>query len=331
MEPGSAESGFFRSTVPLLLGGTQERQNVDDQSLPWFVRTEAFDSLKVVAGIEYLRAIPGDKHIVLLTPGFDPPIHFTNEGVGLFLRSDADDKRLAAHANDAGVAVDIIQLNDIKVFSAENVAEYSGGQFSSLRIASQELARIDEGSRNGYIIGYMPSKPDLDGKYRNITVTMNRKDVTVVYRHGYSATPAPPPIDPKEIVTHQRLRDAAAGTSDVNDIVLKVHAATVPGATTQVRVDLNIDINSLQLSEKAGRWETDLDLLILCGDKKREVVCRLDQRMTVSLSQAQYDQVKLSGVPYATTVPLTGPATLLKVVVFHFDSDRMGVFTMNLK
>jgi VWFA-related protein len=333
MEPGSAETGLFRSIVPLILGSTAERQNAETTFVPWFVRANMYDSLKVVAGVAYLRAIPGDKHIVVLTPGFNPPFTFGNEGVGLFLRTTEDDKRLAAHANNAGVAIDIIQLSGMaeSVMSSKNVAEYSGGQFSSLRIAAQQLARIDEGTRNGYIIGYVPSKPELDGKYRDITVTVNRKDATVVYRRGYTAAAESPPIDPRGVFTRQRLRDAAAGISDVNDIGLKVQAATVSGPGSQVRVTLNIDIKGVPLSAKPDKWEADFDLLILCGDKKRQVVCRLDQRMTLSLSQAQYDQVKLSGVPYSAVLPVTGLVTLVKVIVYHFDSDRIGVFTMNVR
>jgi hypothetical protein len=330
MEPGSADTGFFRSTVTFALGSAQEGQNVS-AFFPWYSRVIWFDSLKVVAGIEYLRPIPGDKHLVVLTSGFDIPIKLRHEGVGLFLRSEGEDKRLAAHANNAGVALDVIQTNDIRTTSSANLAEYSGGQFSSLRIAAEQLARIDEGTRNGYIVGYMPSNPELDGKYRDIKITVNRKGVTVVYRHGYTAATDPPPIDAREVFTHQRLRDAAAGTSDVNDIVLKVHAATVPGAAPQVRVDLNIDINPVPLSEKDGRRETDFDLLILCADKKHDVIGRLDQRMTLGLNQAQYDQVKLSGVPYSTSIPVTGPAAVVKVIVYHFDSDRIGVFTIKIK
>jgi VWFA-related protein len=333
MEPGSAEIGFFRSTVPLLLGSAAEQQNVDAKFVPWFVRAEVYDSLKVVAGIEYLRAVPGDKHIVALTPGFDPPFTFRNEGVGLFLRAAEDDKKLATYANNAGVAIDIIQLSGMAgaVMSSENVAEYSGGQFSSLRIAAQQLTRIDEGTRNGYIVGYIPSTDELDGKYRDIKVTANRKDVTVVYRHGYTAAVESPPIDPREIFTRQRLRDAAAGASDVNDIRLKVQAAMLPGPTPQVRVNLNIDLTGVSLLEKAGKRETDLDVLILCANQEREVVGRLDQRMTLSLNQTQFDQVRQGGVPYSTTLPVTGPASLLKVIVYQFYSDRIGVFTMNLK
>jgi VWFA-related protein len=337
MEPGSADTGFFRSAVPLLLSQSQYRQNINDTTLPWHVRLSMHDALKVVAGIEYLRSVSGDKHIVIVTRGFDPPFRLGNEGTGLYLRSAEDDRRLATHANDAGVAVDIIQTTGSdggtsSVISSETVAGYSGGQFSSLRVASQQLARIDEGTRNGYIIGYVPLKSTLDGKYRDIKVTVNRKDVTVVYRHGYTATAEPEHLDPREVVTRQRLRDAAAGATDLNDIRLDVVAAREDAdAKPHMRVAVNIDITTLPLAENAGKWEGDLDMLILCGDRKQEVVCRLDQRMTLSMTQAKYDQARASGVPYSTTIPVSGQATLVKVIVYHFESDRIGVVTMKLK
>lgn len=333
MEPGSGGTGFFRSIVPLLFGSTPEQENVDANFLKWSTRAEIYDSLLVLAGIEYLRTIPGEKHIVDLFPGFNPPIHYENQGVGLFFRSADDDNRLATAANNAGVAIDMVQPSDAvgSVMSGENIAQYSGGLFSSLHSAPQQLTRIDEATRNGYIIGYTPSNPELDGKYRGINVTVNRKDATVVYRHGYTADPNPSRVDPREVVTRQRLNGAAAGISDTNDIGLKVQAIAVPGPTPQLRVTLSIDIKELPLSQTSGKWQTDLDVRILCGDKKHQEVCRLDQRATVSLSQAQYDQAKVGGVPYSTAVPLTGAAALVKVIVYHFDSDRIGVFTTNVK
>jgi len=83
MEPGSAETDFFRSPVPLIVGSSQARQNVEDTTLTWATRMGIQDSLKVLAGINYLRAVSGDKHIVLLSPmGFDPPIFSETRGSG---------------------------------------------------------------------------------------------------------------------------------------------------------------------------------------------------------------------------------------------------------
>src|SRR5688572_17460175 len=104
------------------------------------------------------------------------------------------------------------------IMSSQNVAEHSGGHFSGNRTAEQQLQRIDDASRNAYVIGYVPANPTLDGKYRNIRIAVNRKDVTVVYRQGYTANAAPEPISSRDVYTRSRMRDAAIGNTDLTDI-----------------------------------------------------------------------------------------------------------------
>jgi hypothetical protein len=73
------------------------------------------------------------------------------------------------------------------------------------------------------------------------------------------------------VFTRKRLRDAATGASDLTDIHLQVKPARIAGARPQVRVDVTIDISKLPLVETAGKWEGDLEMLILVGDRRQEV------------------------------------------------------------
>lgn len=80
--------------------------------------------------------------------------------------------------------------------SGQATARESGGLFASVRTAEQQLSRLDAVTRSGYLLGYVPSNPNMDGKYRQIEIKVDRKDVTLVYRRGYTARPDPPPVDP---------------------------------------------------------------------------------------------------------------------------------------
>jgi VWFA-related protein len=329
----TAAPGFFQSATAFLLG-TQEYQQNDRAGTiyDWNFRLNITEVLRAVAGIEYLRRAKGDKHFVMITgAGFNPAFTFVNEGIGLHYYDSSDDRRLSARANDAGVALDIISTvgsggSLFAVMSMANVAEDSGGQYSSLRRADQQLARIDDATQRGYVLGYVPSNPEFDGKYRNIKVTVNRLGVAVVYRHGYTAAAEPERLDAKEEFARSRLREAAVGNTNFGDIGVEGKASAVgsAGVDRQVRVDLLIDISKLPLNETNGRWEGDLDLLILCGDKKQNVVGKLDQRMRLGMSATQYQLAKTGRVPYSAVLNVTGQATLLKVIVYHADSDRLG-------
>lgn len=337
LQPPGAPRGFLRSTSALLIGTAEYRQN--DAITQWDRWTHFFDILKVAAGIEYLRHVEGERHLVLLNNfGLTFPVKLTNAGRGMRLDSAEEDQRLAARANDAGVALDIIHTIGTTNFapssiSSSSVAEHSGGQFTSLRTAERQLARVDEASRSGYNLGYVPKAPTLDGKYRNIHVDVNRRGVTVVYRRGYTARADPPAFDPAELLVSTRLRDAAASDIAVSDIKVQVEARYVPGTdgSRQVHVQLSIDATKLPLKQVGNKWEGRVDLMILCGDSRQNVVGKLDQRMTLSMSQDLYEQARKGGIPYSVAVPVNGPATRVKVIVYNIFSDLLGTATAAVK
>jgi VWFA-related protein len=337
LEPGSAGKGFFRDATPYLLGTPEYLQNdAADTVRGWRGYLAINEVLKVVAGIQSLRRVAGNKHLVFLTLG-PPPFVLGNEGIGLRLESTEDDRRLAARANDAGVAIDIIQTGGpgtdaFAIMSHMNVAEHSGGQFSGLRVASEQLARVSEATTKGYVLGYVPSNPELDRSYRNIKVTLNRKDVTLVYRRGYTAATVPEPLDPEEMYTRSRMREAVAGNIDMSDLRVKATAVPVTEAGKKsVRFDFKIDISPLELAEVNGRWMDELDLLVVCGDAKRRVIGKLDQRMTLSMSAEMRQQAIEGGVPYSVTIPVDGVPAIARVVVFNFKTDRLGTATVMIR
>jgi len=70
---------------------------------------------------------------------------------------------------------------------------------------------------------------------------------------------------------------------------------------------------------------------VLCGDAKQQVVGIVKQRMTLSLDAAHHRQAVSTGIPYTTTIPLTNPATSVKVLVYDFGNDVLGVVNIPLR
>jgi len=347
--PGSSEPA--PRSVPALLIGTEEfrlheaRGERFSRQRPWNNMVVGSDLLKVYAGIEYLRHLDGEKRLVCLTTGMFIPIRIQNMPPGLFFSSRDDNARLAARANDARVAIDIIGTagtlsNDGsagtsagEIMSSETASELSGGQYTSVRKAADQFARIDQASRIGYILGYTPTNPALDGKYRKVSVTVNRRDVTVIFRHGYTATDNVAPIDLREVITSERLRDAAATTFESDDIKLDAKAVLVPatGTSGHVQVDLKIDASRLSLEQVGARWTGVVDLVILCGDEKQNVVCSLKQQMMLDMDEAHYQLATRDRIPYSMRIPLSGRPSIVKVMVYDYSADLLGSRTVRLR
>jgi hypothetical protein len=298
---------------------------------------ESSDRLKVYAGIVFLRRVEGQKHLVCYTTGFTSPVTFTTRLTGLWLDSREDDERLARRAVDAGIALDVIDpwgTDTGMLFSrmaSRNAAEFSGGQFSSLRTADAQLARIDDLSRNFYVLGYAPANRQFDGTHRDVVVKVNRRDVTVFHPHGYTARPDAPPLDLKALMTRARFREAAATDLTQDDIKVRAQASPIGGDARQLRVDVTIDPANLTLARSGDRREGSIHLLIVCGDAKQQLVGSLSQEMALGMDTAHFAQAVAGGIPYTATIPVTGVPAFVKVLVYDYGADRLGSAVVRLK
>jgi VWFA-related protein len=161
-------------SAPALLVGTQEFKQNAPLWGRWNRQFIGWDKLKVIAGIEHLRRLQGEKHLVYVSrAGLSLPIRFVNEGIGLRVESTDDDLRLAVRAAEANVTLHVIhtigtdQRTGVAFHSSQNLAYLTGGQFTSARSAIEQLKRINEASQSSYVLGYISAKSP-DDKYRRV-------------------------------------------------------------------------------------------------------------------------------------------------------------------
>jgi VWFA-related protein len=314
----------------------------------WNGMVMGLDSLKLHAAIEYLRRVEGSKQVVLFTFGLTIPARIIGAPPGLFHQDKDDDVRLARRAADAGVALNTINVTGINytysqagnsfgvagmtdIQSLQAVSEFSGGHYTGVRTADDQFERLDLATRSTYAIGYSSTNPQFDGKYRNVRVTVNRRDVTVVFRHGYTATPDIPPADLREILTAQRFRDASATDLEPRDLSVKAEAVEGDPAGKTVNVSLLIDGSRLTLEKQGARWVGEIDLVVLTGTREQKVTGTVKQRMTLGMDDARYKQATTTGIPYTVTVPVSERSASVKVMVYEFASDKMGTAVASIK
>src|SRR6185295_6553466 len=164
---------------------------------------------------------------------------------GLFLPSADDDRNIAAMANDARVVLDAIQTGGISagpdpdvlkmggppvpgptfaerfaIATLRTMAELTGGQMSAFAYADATAAKIDQATRFEYLLGYSPANGAANGRYRKITVKVNRHDATLHFRHGYYAQQQLTPFDRRTFLTYSRVTAAAIYPQDIRDIKL---------------------------------------------------------------------------------------------------------------
>ena len=307
--------------------------------LDWNNKVIDLDALKVHAAIEYLRRAEGNKQIVLFSTRFGLTMKTQIAAMGR-RPNRGEEAAFAGRASDAGVALNIINVTGVdlrgrgaafllfgvsQIQEMQSIAELSGGHYSGVRTADRQLERLDRATRAGYAIGYSSTNPELDGKFREIKVKVARSGVTVVYRHGYTAGADGPPVDLRELVTAQRLQQAATTDTEFADVPLQARAEEVEGSGgRQVRVTIKIDGARLELEKRGDRWIGEIDVVVFCGTRDQRVAGSVTQRMTLGMDSARYLEATTTGIPVTVTVPVSDRSVSAKVVVYQFASDRVG-------
>jgi VWFA-related protein len=342
-----------RDNTDLLLGtasGDLIGQALADQigmSLDEYVEANAQTSQdlgNMYLGIEYLRHLDGEKHLV-----------FVSE-TGLKLPRGEDDRDLAAAATDARVVIDYIHtggtmfsagpgvaeartpargrmgpppaLSAFPMMTARTIAQLTGGQFyaNQLRNAADDLDYIDRATRFEYVLGYYPADSRLDGKYRRIAVQVNRPGLTVLYRHGYFASAEIAPFNRERILTYGRVASAAGFGDEIHDLRLQASATLPPGGGTnrEISVTATLDISRVKFTRNGPLNSAAVELAAFALDGKDNPVGHIWKTVTLTFSDDRYQEFLRSGVPVTVQVPVTATPKNLKLVAYNYAADIVG-------
>ena len=313
------------------------------------------DMGNLYTGIEYLRYLEGEKHIIFVTEqGFYTP------------RFEAD-ASLAARANHARVVIDTIQTGGIdggptpmesrspysveptrmsppvpspgftamdmgRIQVLQSMSALTGGLSSAREYAQAAIERIDTATRFGYLLGYQPLNARIDRRYRRITVRVNRPGVTVLYRHGYYADDAPLPVDRRAFLTSRRIAAAGQYGEAVPDIrVTLTPALARTKAGEEVRVALTIDASRISFAATDGRRVADLDLVVYAADDKERILSETRHKIDLKLKEETYQRYMRDGIPFEVSMRAPRPPRYVKVIVYDYAADLLGSAIAKLK
>jgi len=303
-------------------------------------------NLKIAAGIEYLRYLEGEKHLVWLGSAVGALRPSSPSGES----SVEEERRLARRFNQAQIALDIINTSGVppanfapnpqarltalgNIQWMQGATERTGGSYTGVAMADKALAAIDTRSRFSYLIGYAPSDSALDGKYREVKVIVKRPDVTLRFRHGYYSIAAPDPLDLPDLVKNARIQAAGVFTGEVHDIKIDAQATSLPriGLFGEVKVSLRIDASRIAFTRSDGVVRGALSLRVYCGDTKEAVLGSAEEELSIKASDEQVAAYLKNGIPYSLRVRVLGTPKFVKVVVFDYGSDLLGMTVLTVK
>jgi len=282
------------------------------------------------AGIEYLRHLEGEKHLVFVTER------------GMYLPRVEDDAALARAASNARVAIDTFQTggvigqsgglpqnnwNETFAFKAlRTMAELTGGVSSIAERGDVAMSRLDEATRTGYVLGYYPSPARMDGSYREIEIKVKRPDVTALYRRGYFAEREIGPFNRRDFITRDRIQAAAGFSREIHDIRIRLEADLVrqKGGGHELAIDATIDASKLAFSTVAGDRVGAIDILIIGADANGQVLAQHYQRAALKFNEEAWANVMKGGVPYRAHVEINPGVRQVRFIVYDYRADLVG-------
>jgi hypothetical protein len=294
----------------------------------------------IYAGIDYLRFIEGEKHLIFVTEQ------------GFFLPRADYDRDMAALASDARVALDTIQTggvaativngaagpyvtvaNGLQLRALREISDISGGQSAVSKYADQAFDRILTSTEFGYLLGYTSTDPNADSKMRNVKITVNRKGLTVAHRRNYVARPDAGTYDPRESLGATRLMAASGYPGDIQDLRFNMKLTDVK-VTVQnyVDIELALDMSRLRLARAPGdQYVAALNFAVFTGDAYNRDIGQLWTSRDVFVPASRMDEVRRTGLPVRLRVTVKQRPVYVKLIVYDYGSDLLGSTTKVMK
>lgn len=151
--------------------------------------------------IEFVRRLPGEKHLVLLTA--EAFHHFGAKTTDMLAEQAADARITLSTIQTGGLPLEWsrrrpeargLQLPVLRsrtraqmagVLDARVIAKHTGGLSFGYRNAADALLELNRHTQAGYLLGYYPTNTALDGSYRTIRIVVRTPGAAAHYRQGY--------------------------------------------------------------------------------------------------------------------------------------------------
>jgi hypothetical protein len=208
-------------------------------------------------------------------------------------------------------------------------SDTGGKAFFDSNDFSPAFERVQRDTSAYYVIGFRSTDTRKDGRYRRLTIKINRSDVKMEYRPGYYA-----PADYKHSNREDRereLQDELASDLPATDVAVYLDALYFRTDETHYFVPVSILVPGSQIPFVKGgdKDKATLDIIGEVKDPAGHVIGQARQTVKLSIDQAQ--QVRQKNVQYSTGFNLPIGKYHLKFVVRENETGRMGSFEADIR
>jgi VWFA-related protein len=174
------------------------------------------------------------------------------------------------------------------------LAESTGGVLIAANDLRPHLRRLSQEFNTYYELTYRSSNPNFDGKFRAITVKVNRPDAVVQARNGYFALP---PMEGQFVFPYEvELLHALGRTPLPHD--LEVLSSVIPFQSqdgfqqASLVVDFPLHQVHFTYDEKSKSYFTNISVVSLVKDPTGHVVAKLSRNVPLSQPEKEVERFR---------------------------------------
>ncbi|MBN2317450.1 MAG: VWA domain-containing protein [Acidobacteria bacterium] len=206
-----------------------------------------------------------------------------------------------------------------------------GEMFADSNDLGLAMKQAQEDTRIYYVIGYISSNPEEDGKYRKIEVEIMQPDLKVKHRPGYFAAKSFEQLNKEERdLQLQQAMDINKPFVDV-PLILQADYFRNDDETTFVPISIELDGDGLLFEEKGSNRESKFEFVAQVADEEGKITGVARDSVQIRLPAEKADRIRDGGIFYSTGFQLKSGAYKLKFLVRDNKTGKLGGFEQPLE
>ena len=287
--------------------------------------------------VRRLAAAPGQRSVVLLSPGFltpnleyelteviDKALHTSViigalDARGLYVpmaggdASGENSPDTFASPEEGLYEIDAASANDLVL---STLADATGGVFfRNNNDLLEGLRRTAAAPEYYYVLGFAPQNLKFDGRFHNLKVALRTPSkLTLQARKGYYAPKQAPNAEEE---AKEEIQDALFSQEEMHDLPVQLHTQffKASDADAKLAVLVHVDVKHLRFRKAEGRNNNALTIASGLFDRNGTFITGMEKIVTMRLKDETLEHRVDSGVTVKTSFDVKPGSYLVRLVV----------------
>jgi VWFA-related protein len=221
-------------------------------------------------------------------------------------------------------------------FAMEQVARDTGGRafYNANNLAKAVATGVEDGG-SYYTLGYYPENKNWDGKFRKITIKVERKDMRLHYRPGYYAFDSTGSAgSPDNREQQNRLAELIRASKDplpATGVTFWAHLIPARGGDAPAYVEFLVDANTISFAETGARHDCNLDFAAFTVAPNGNLSNTVVKTVETPLPSPEYAAVRKRGLPFRMPINSQPKDGELRLAVRDNRTGLLGTLTVPIR